>query len=547
MEKADHLQLLQRAGENEHEAVTRLDERRRVYEEKMLPEAARLMSELLGKQGMEEFDVPMTEAEMVESRANLVAAINTVQSEQATETGNSFSEQFIQDIEIDEQLLSKIKDTLTEERKKVYRGVDRRRIPTADRDVIDLVGMLFEYMLDHEELPNAVKALLSRLHTPFLKVAIIDKRLFTRTKHPARRLLDAMVDAGIKYVSEDELDRGIFPQMKATVDRVMAEFTDDLDLFEELLEEFNIKVADLQNKAQLIEKRAIEAARGQARLAEARLRANREITQRLQGSSLPLRVVNFLRQRMAEKLMFILLRERDGDRSDAWRVALRIVDDVIWSTDPDTVRNERATLENRLPLLRDEIRAGLERLQAYGRHEVEESMALILDCQEAALASDGVAEEMVSVSAETTAPPEVPGAAVEAAAEPSQAGDAVTEAGRALDAELDEISDEERAMQEQLGQVEFGTWFEFRGPAGTRPRRLKLAWFSRITGKYMFVDQIGVKAAEVPLKTLAREMCQGRVRFVAQHKKPFIDRALEAVSGLLRKSVGGGMAEPAAT
>ena len=52
---------------------------------------------------------------------------------------------------------------------------------------IDLVGMLFEYMLSDEHLPDSVKALLSYLHTPFLKIAFIDKDFFEQPEHPARK------------------------------------------------------------------------------------------------------------------------------------------------------------------------------------------------------------------------------------------------------------------------------------------------------------------------------------------------------------------------
>src|SRR5690606_12041349 len=147
---------------------------------------------------------------------------------------------------------------------------DRRRVAGADADIIDLVGMLFEFVLQDEQLPNAVKALLSRLHTPFLKVAIIDRQLFTEKRHPGRRLLDAMAEAGTRWVAEEDLTRGIFPCMRAMVERILRDFTDDLGLFDELLDEFNSHLREVEQKAQAIERRSVEAADGQARLHNAR-------------------------------------------------------------------------------------------------------------------------------------------------------------------------------------------------------------------------------------------------------------------------------------
>ena len=68
--------------------------------------------------------------------------------------------------------------------------------------MIDLVGMLFDFILDDDNLPDTCKTTLSHLHTPYLKVALQDKALFTQHHHPARRLLNAMAQAGVLYGGE---------------------------------------------------------------------------------------------------------------------------------------------------------------------------------------------------------------------------------------------------------------------------------------------------------------------------------------------------------
>ncbi|MHB8746453.1 MAG: DUF1631 family protein, partial [Gammaproteobacteria bacterium] len=106
---------------------------------------------------------------------------------------------------VDQPVLEAIRLHLQTQRQRIYDGVDRRRIPQVEIDVIDVVGMLFDCILNDDLLPNAVKALLSRLHTPYLKIAVLDKNLFTSEQHPARRLLDVMADAGGKWVSQSQL------------------------------------------------------------------------------------------------------------------------------------------------------------------------------------------------------------------------------------------------------------------------------------------------------------------------------------------------------
>ncbi|MEW8299079.1 MAG: DUF1631 family protein, partial [Candidatus Thiodiazotropha sp.] len=115
------------------------------------------------------------------TQENLVAALSNIQPTQRSDLipdVNSPSAA-ISNIEIDEQFLIRVKHTLAEERHKLYTEVGADRLEAADEDTIDLVGMLFEYMLNDPLLPAVAKALISHLHTPYLKVAIIDRRLLT--------------------------------------------------------------------------------------------------------------------------------------------------------------------------------------------------------------------------------------------------------------------------------------------------------------------------------------------------------------------------------
>ena len=60
---------------------------------------------------------------------------------------------------------------------------------------IDIVSLLFDYILDDPAIPDALKALIGRLQIPVLKVAMLDKDVFSKKTHAARRLLDAFAGA----------------------------------------------------------------------------------------------------------------------------------------------------------------------------------------------------------------------------------------------------------------------------------------------------------------------------------------------------------------
>lgn len=446
----------------------------------------------------------------------LVSALHQVQRADldAFELEELEPDELIPEVPLDVQLIDRVKATLSRQRERVFARVDRDQLASGDADVIDLVGLIFEYMLNDEGLPNAVKALLSRLHTPFLKVAILDTQFFTKASHPARQLLDAMIDAGSRYVVETDLKRGIFPYLQSVVNRVREEFEDHLGLFGVLLVELQTRVEQMRNIAEVTERRTRETATGQEKLEQARARAAAVISARIQGRALPPSIARLLQQSLADKLTFILLRDREGEQGEVWKTALRVIEDVVWSTAPRATEAGQEDLRTQLPGLQAGLRTGLDLLAKFGAEDAERLYQQIAAAQQAALAS-----------AAERRPEDQPRVAVKPPAE------AVAQAS----APAPPTPEEQRILRE-LGQIDFGTWFDFI-PGGAEPRRrLKLAWYTPVTDRYMFVDSMGVKAAMFSRNDLAREMAAGKLRISATEKRPFLERALEAVRNLL----GGG-------
>ncbi|MFN2310121.1 MAG: DUF1631 family protein, partial [Gammaproteobacteria bacterium] len=454
------------------------------------------------------------------SRSAILDTLGAFQVEYDDAAEARFHQEVVENVRVDAAVLTRLKETLVEERERIYDGVDRRKVASADNDTINLVGMLFDYILQDEQLPNAVKALLSRLQTPFIRVAILDRELFTEKQHPARRLLDQMADAGARWVTEDDLERGIFPAMRLTVDRVLREFKDDLGLFDELLTDFAAQLHEVEQKVRVIERRAVETADGQARLQNARQQAIEAIDRLLRTARLAAEPRAFMQQVWTEKLTFILLREREGLESQAWRLALKLADQLVLSLRPQADAEARGRLQDVLPGLRTELREGLEALQAYGRRDNDKMFAQICAWQDQVLATpptEPTVESAVEPAVESGMPGEVP--PTELAGQP-----VVDEAS--LPAAV-------QALAEQLATLAFNTWFEFIDPETGIGRRLKLAWYSTVSSNYMFVDATGVKAAEYPRGELARRLHAGQARIINMQDKPFLDRALETILGWL--------------
>src|SRR5690606_25480306 len=99
------------------------------------------------------------------------------------------------------------------------------RVSPVDDDVINLVAMLFEFILDDRQLPAAMKALIARLQIPMLKVAVLDKTFFSKRGHPARRLLNELATAAIGWNEKAAGERDpLRERIEAVVERLTQDF-----------------------------------------------------------------------------------------------------------------------------------------------------------------------------------------------------------------------------------------------------------------------------------------------------------------------------------
>lgn len=178
-------------------------------------------------------------------------------------------------------------------------GVDpaTAKLDPMDEDAIDLVGMLFDVMLDERDLENRSREMIGRLVVPFVKVALLDRKMFVQKTHPARRLLNSLAEACEGNNGDSAAERVLMGKVEEIVDRLVAEFNENLAIFLTLEEEFRDFLSQHRRRVEIAERRATETQRGQEKLELARSRALSELEQRApEGAGLPKAVDDFLRQ-----------------------------------------------------------------------------------------------------------------------------------------------------------------------------------------------------------------------------------------------------------
>ncbi|WP_257388809.1 DUF1631 domain-containing protein, partial [Tahibacter caeni] len=401
------------------------------------------------------------------------------------------------------------------------------QLSAIDADTLDLVGMLFDFIAKTMRPTGATQALLTKLQVPVLRVALRDKNFFTRRNHPARQLLNAVAETGQYWIDEGdgETDRVLVEKMQLVVDRVGSEFDGREELFDELLTDLSRHMGTLARKAEVAERRHIDAAKGRERLDVARESAVRAVAERLRQHKVPRLVRALLEQAWTDVLALTILRQ--GEDSDVYRRRLAVVDRLVAGTAADDAE------------LRSEIEQGLGQVGFHG-DDVQSMLLQLVDTGEANKDDSTASRTELALKLKNKARlgEDAPSAEPSRATKPAAVAAPAPVAAEPAAAEPAALSAEERQTLERLKTLPYGTWFEFvTNQQGDLVRR-KLSWFSTLTGRCLFVNQRGARTEERSLQQLARDLVRGQAHIVSEQRESLIDRAWSTILGTLRQFSG---------
>ncbi|TQL07579.1 uncharacterized protein DUF1631 [Pseudomonas sp. SLBN-26] len=423
-----------------------------------------------------------------------------------------------------------------------------RVVGQVDDDVINLVSMLFEFILDDRSLPDSLKALIGRLQIPMLKVAVLDKTFFSRGSHPARRLLNEIASAAMGWSEQDDLQRDVlYQRIEQVVLRLLNDFVDDPGIFSDLLSDFLAYTGDERRRSELLEQRTRDAEEGRAKAELARQQVEQALNERLLGRTLPEVVVRLLQEAWSKVMLLTCLKH--GAESEEWRATLATMDDLIWSVEPHEAPEARMRLLELVPGLLKSLREGLTsaafdpfstseffsqleslHVQAFQRFKRPEPEPVVAD----------VAEPDAPIAADAALVVDLPELELEAAAEAPAMVEVVEEIillapGESRAPEPEASLPEGDEALDQVDNLRVGSWVEFQEDEDHKVR-CKLAAIIKPTGKYIFVNRTGMKVLEKTRMGLAVEFRRGAIRLLDDAL--LFDRALESVIGNLRKLKG---------
>lgn len=371
----------------------------------------------------------------------------------------------------------------------------RLRLGDTHDDVVELVASWLVQVAAPLRAGGAARALLGQLQLPLLRMALADHGFFEPT-HAAQAWLARFAETARDWIDDSgsDADRDTLAALAHLADRTVWEPPTSA-LYTSLQAPLDALLAQLQRKAQLAERRHVEAMQGHDRLEQARRRAAQLMTER-RGATPSGGLRGLVDRAWTDVLALTLLRH--GEQGEAFTSRLAIADQLCGR---QPVANPVA--------LRQGLDLGLQQIGM----PVEESAPL--------------AQWVVASSAPDPAAA-LPSATALALQLKQRLGDAPT-----LAAPDDAPPGDPRtvAAEQLLRQRPAGDWFDILADDGSSRAR-KLAWHAP-SGRCLLLDRRGQVAARTTLAQLARMLATGQARPVSLPRANPLATAWQAVARIL--------------
>ena len=439
---------------------------------------------------------------------------------------------------------------------------DAGNLPQVDAMTLDIVAMVFDYILDDHRIPDAMKALIGRLQIPVLKVAMLDRTFFSQKNHATRRLLDVLAEASMGWNEEEGHDSGLYRKIEQVVQTVLNEFDEQIDIFVTVLDDFLAYQAEESHRINTLTSHSAKIIQHREEMEIAGLVARDEIRIHLLDEPVPEVISNLLHDSWLRYLAGLYTDHGEG--SAEWRQALTTIDDLIWSVKPKVSADERKRLVSLLPGLLNRLESGL-RAAGEETDSCNKFFTALVKCHADAVRA-GLRHEPETheptAATEPTEPLVIAASATDSAdvlaqSEPDQTTefesipelDEIVEPDSAIMAELAEPTEEKTRIElaepgmfidagdastdadRFVRQLKRGTWIEFDQEDGST-HLAKLAWISPRQGVYLFTNRLGLRAMSIKPEGLASKFREGKIRIV--DSMPLIDRAMNSLVEHLR-------------
>ncbi len=447
------------------------------------------------------------------------------------------------------------------------------KLSALDNDIINIVDMLFDFILDDDNLPTIAKALLARLQIPMIKIALVNKEFFGSKQHPAKKLLNLMAKSTVGLGNDITAENcKLIEKIESVVNIICTEFIDDTGIFNQLLEEFEQLIQAEANQEQQTQEQNQQRVQEREQHALSRAWVSDVLAVSINNRKLPKTVFELLDGPWKEVMLNTYL--NDGENSEHWKENLRFIDVLIWSADPNSSKTERQRLGKIIPQLIQTLRQELDSVY-YPPAKVDELLSDLEELHIGALRGEktpGIKTVKIKADININDPDanraenieqeldamrqslsetydvnnllgdflndinpdqEEPDSRKQAIASELFGEDVeeiVLSSAFVNDKTIPEVDDTSWAMTQQL---QTGQWIALTDSSG-KTQKIKLGWKSDMLGECTFINWRFKVAADFSFNQLAAKFRSGQATLI--DNLPIFERAVDAMVNTLQKN-----------
>ncbi len=392
-------------------------------------------------------------------------------------------------------------------------------IENEDMQAIDLIVLLFKYIVGDRNLPDAIQVILSHLQIPYLKIALQDNNLFADKTHPARLLLNELSIASVGWSKEVDEEGVFLDEIKAISQKIVNNESYSDAYFNELIEEFKAFNKKLNESTQEVQSQTNDKLHKKEKLVQAKKVAAEVLINKMTNKKMPKLFKDIL---LGSWLYILVLTDIKHSRiSDEYKDKVDFINKLIALAHfSEEITITKTQIDE---LLRQYIK-GLK-LVTFNKEIVKKKLITLkrklvdihfnLDLE--ATESETESQEIIGLA-------EIQDheLGVVSYIKEEEALSAANENIIVDDASLDTV----KSMQ-------IGDWLIFNdSDEDNKTIEAKLSWISPITGKYLFVLASGLKYQDIIPQSIAIGLTDKTIVII--ENEPIFDRAMESIANTLQ-------------
>ncbi|MDH5388411.1 MAG: DUF1631 domain-containing protein [Gammaproteobacteria bacterium] len=394
-----------------------------------------------------------------------------------------------------------IKQAVLSEIARTSGGVVTKSINRIAEKTIDFIELIFDAIIDDDNISDTIKTLLLRLQIPVIKASMIDQEFFIYDDHPARVLLDKIAHVGI---SVSDRHNEIYSYLDKIVTTLVNEFELQADSFQVALDTLNL----------LLEKQETEALKKEEEEQKKVLREHarstvlKSLRMATRGKVLPETIHALVLKRWPTMMYNHYLKQ--GKENDEWVNIVDTLRSIINSVQPLKNSNDLEHLATTREYLIESTRTYLQKTNQ-SEEDIEQVTQDLINIHQSLI--DNANFDLSPESDETI----------------DSADDKIAPA---KDEPTESTQDEPVKLQLPSSIVP-GMWFQVYTGEDKAQRRCKLSVVILDDQKLVFVNYHGEVIVEKGLSEFLEEMADGKSKVIMGHS--VFDHALSSVVNNLQK------------